>query len=71
MSELWETDPTFAVVLKGTVIGTVNFKIDANTKSAMVGYVIGRSWWRQAVAFEATNAAMTWAANNAICRRSD
>jgi len=29
MSEPWERSPTFAVVLKGKLIGTVNFEIDA------------------------------------------
>lgn len=62
MTEPWETSPTFAVVLDDTVIGTVNFTINPDAKSAMVGYAIGRNWWGQGLAHEATHAAMAWAA---------
>jgi ribosomal-protein-alanine N-acetyltransferase len=56
-----ERSPTFAVVFEGKVIGTVNFEIDAATRSAMIGYAIGRAWWGRGLATEAARAAMRWA----------
>lgn len=61
MTESWEVSPTFAVVLDGTLIGTVNFEIEAETRTAMVGYAIGRAWWGRGIATEAVSAAMIWA----------
>ena len=45
LSEPWDRSPTFAVVLAQTVIGTVNFEVDGETQSAMLGYAFGRTWW--------------------------
>jgi ribosomal-protein-alanine N-acetyltransferase len=61
MSEPWDRWPTFAVVLDGTVIGTVSFEIDAATSTAMIGYAIGRRWWGCGIATEAARAALAWA----------
>ena len=60
MSDPWETSPTFAVVLLGTVIGTVNFEVETEARTAMLGYAIGRKWWGRGIATEAARAAMTW-----------
>jgi ribosomal-protein-alanine N-acetyltransferase len=61
MTEPWERWPTFAVVLDERVIGTVSFEIDGATRSAMLGYAIGRTWWGRGIAVEAARAAMEWA----------
>jgi ribosomal-protein-alanine N-acetyltransferase len=61
MSEPWDRSPTFAVVLDGTLIGTVNFEVDADTRAAMLGYAIGRTWCGRGIATEAARAAMAWA----------
>ena len=61
MSEPWERSPTFAVVLDGTLIGTVNFEVDRDARTAMLGYAIGRTWWGRGIATEAARAAMAWA----------
>lgn len=61
MSEPWDRSPTFAVVLEGRVIGTVSFDVDATTRTAMLGFAIGRAWWGRGIATEAARAAMTWA----------
>lgn len=62
MSEPWETMPTFAVVLEERVIGTVNFmNMDAASRSAMLGYAIGRGYWGRGIAVEAAAAAIAWA----------
>ena len=60
MSEPWETLPTFAVVLDGRVIGTVNFEIEVATQTAMVGYAIGRAHWGRGLATEAVKAGLAW-----------
>jgi RimJ/RimL family protein N-acetyltransferase len=60
MEEPWETLPTFAVVLDGHVIGTVNFEIDATTRVAMIGYALSRAHWGRGLATEAATAALAW-----------
>ena len=61
MSEPWERSPTFAVVLDGRMIGTVNLEVDPEEREAMLGYAIGRAWWGRGIATEAARAAMAWA----------
>lgn len=60
-SQPWERSPTFAVVLDSTLIGTVNFEVETDTRTAMVGYAIGRAWWGRGLAAEGARGAMTWA----------
>lgn len=60
MSEPWETSPTFAIVLKERVIGTVNLEVDAHTRTAMLGYAIGRDFWGRGIAVEAARAVVAW-----------
>lgn len=61
MSEPWDRSPTFAVVFRERVIGTVSFEVDTATHTAMIGYAIGRAWWGRGVATEAARAGMVWA----------
>jgi ribosomal-protein-alanine N-acetyltransferase len=61
MTEPWDTLPTFAVVLDGRVIGTVNLEIDPATRTAMIGYAIARAHWGRGVATEAATAVVQWA----------
>jgi ribosomal-protein-alanine N-acetyltransferase len=61
MTEPWDRSPTFAIVLAGKVIGTVNLEIDASAHSAMLGYAIGRDHWGRGIAPEAAEAVMAWA----------
>ena len=61
MSEPWQRLPTFGVVLDGKLVGTVNFEIDEATRTAMIGYAIGRAWWGRGLAPEAARAALKWA----------
>src|SRR4026208_2104113 len=64
ISEPWERSPTFAVVRDGTLIGTVNFEVDADTRTAMLGYAMGRAWWGRGLATEAARAAIAWAVDS-------
>ena len=61
MAVRWDNSPTFAVVLDGRVIGTVNLEVNPGTRAAMLGYAIGRAWWGRGIATEAARAAMAWA----------
>jgi ribosomal-protein-alanine N-acetyltransferase len=61
IEEPWDTLPTFAVVLDGIVIGTVNFQIDTTARTAMLGYAIARRCWGCGLATEAARAAIEWA----------
>jgi ribosomal-protein-alanine N-acetyltransferase len=69
MSEPWDRSPTFAVVLDGKVIGTVNLEVDTENGSAMLGYAIGRPWWRQGLATEAARAVVAWGVQTFGLRR--
>lgn len=66
ITEPWATLPTFAVVLGGAVIGTVNFEIDPASRTAMLGYAIARAHWGQGIALEAATAAIRW-----VCTEHD
>jgi [ribosomal protein S5]-alanine N-acetyltransferase len=60
IAEPWDRSPTFAVVLGGRVIGTVNLEVDTPARTAMLGYAIGRPWWGRGIATEAAQAVMAW-----------
>ena len=61
MSEPWEQYATFAVVVDGHVIGTVNLDMDdASRTSAMIGYAIARDQWGEGIAAEAAATVMAW-----------
>ena len=60
MTEPWHTLPTFAVVLDGRVIGTVNLEIDHAARTAMLGYAIARAHWGRGIATEAASAVVRW-----------
>lgn len=61
MTEPWDTLPTFAIVLHGRVIGTVNFDVDPAARTAMLGYAVARAHWGRGLATEAATAAIDWA----------
>jgi ribosomal-protein-alanine N-acetyltransferase len=60
ISEPWYRSPTFAVVLVGRVIGTVNLEVNTEAHTAMLGYAIGRPWWGRGIATEAAEAVIAW-----------
>ncbi len=61
IEEPWDEMPTFAVVLDGRVIGTVNLDIDAAARTAMIGYAIARAHWGKGLVVEAARAVLDWA----------
>lgn len=60
MSEDWRRSPTFAIVWNGRLIGTANLEVEPEKRAAMLGYAIGRQWWGQGLAAEATRAVIAW-----------
>ena len=48
------------MVLRGTVIGTVNLDVDQAHRIAMLGFAISRAHWGKGIGSEAVRAAITW-----------
>jgi hypothetical protein len=42
-------------------MGTVNLEVDTGARTAMLDYAIGRAWWGQRIATDATRAVIAWA----------
>jgi ribosomal-protein-alanine N-acetyltransferase len=61
MTEPWDTQPTFAVVIDERVCGTVNLEIDPPKRTAMLGYALARAHWGRGMATEAARAVVAWA----------
>jgi ribosomal-protein-alanine N-acetyltransferase len=60
MEEPWDKSPTFAVVLDGRLIGTVNLDIVSDKQIAMLGYAISRDHWGEGITPEAARAVISW-----------
>jgi len=60
IAEPWDEFPTFAVVLSGTVIGTVNLDINQADGIAILGFAIGSADWGKGIGSEAVRAAVAW-----------
>ncbi len=56
----WDRYPTFAIEYRGNLIGTVELEIDADDRTAMIGYAIGREQWGKGIAVEAARPVITW-----------
>ena len=71
----WETHPRFAITLHGTVIGSMNIRVDVRNGAAEIGYAIGRKYWGQGITAEACNALLDWAFEEydlaRICARAE
>jgi len=61
IEEPWDLFPTFAIVLDGRVVGTVNFDIDPSHRIAMLGFAIGRQQRGKGIGTEAARAGVDWA----------
>ena len=56
----WNSNPNFALVLDGRVVGHVGFVIDSRSRMAELGYSIAREHWGKGLALEATRALIDW-----------
>ncbi len=57
----WDTEPIFAITLRGKVIGSFDVRVDLKNKAAEVGYALGKTCWGQGYMAEAGCAAIDWA----------
>ena len=73
--EDWDTHPHFAITLCGTVIGSINIRIDLRNSAAEIGYAIGRAYWGQGITVESASAALDWAFQEfnlaRVCAKAD
>src|SRR5215813_5881693 len=60
IAEPWNEFPTFAVALRDTVIGTVNFSVSRADGIAMLGFAVSRAHWGKGIGSEAVSAAVAW-----------
>ena len=60
IADPWNESPTFAVVLNGAVVGTVNLDVDQAHCIAMLGFAISRVHWGKGIGSEAVRAAVAW-----------
>ena len=56
----WETQPRFAIVLEGQVIGGINLTIDVPSRKAGLGYGLAREHWGNGITTEAAIAVVDW-----------
>lgn len=57
----WNSNPNFALVLNGCVVGHVGFVIDSRVRAAELGYSLARVHWGEGLALEAVRAGVDWA----------
>jgi ribosomal-protein-alanine N-acetyltransferase len=57
----WNSNPNFALVLDGRVVGHVGFVINGRVPAAELGYSLARVHWGKGLALEAARAAVDWA----------
>ena len=71
----WNTNPHFAISLSGSVIGSINIRLDLRNSAAEIGYAIGRAHWGRGITLEAGRAAVDWAFREynlaRICAKAD
>jgi [ribosomal protein S5]-alanine N-acetyltransferase len=60
IGEPLDKSPTFAVVLEGAVIGTVNLDVEQAHGIAMLGFAISRVHWGKGIGSEAVRATVDW-----------
>ena len=56
----WETNPVWAVVLDGKVIGGIGLRISLQNETAQLGYSIGRDNWGRGLMPEAVLRVIDW-----------
>ena len=57
----WATNPSFALVLDGTVIGVVGMTVNQAHETAEIGYSLQKKHWGEGVTSEAVRAVLSWA----------
>jgi RimJ/RimL family protein N-acetyltransferase len=57
----WSTDPSFAIVVDGGVIGIVRLIINQENETAEFGYSLDERHWGKGITVEAARAVLSWA----------
>lgn len=57
----WETDPHWAIVLDGRVIGAISLAIEGSHQRAGLGYGLAREHWGKGLTTEAARSVVTYA----------
>ena len=57
----WSTQPTFAIVFEGNVVGAISLRVDELHQKAEVGYALARAHWGMGLTLEAAMAVVGWA----------
>ena len=61
----WDTKPSFAIVLEGTVIGVVGMTLNQEYETAEMGYSLEEKHWGKGITTEAVRAVLSWALRDA------
>lgn len=56
----WDTNPRFAIVVDGRVVGSVELRVAPEDGVAEIGYAIARRCWGQGYMTEAVGAVIAW-----------
>lgn len=57
----WDTKPSFALVLDGTVIGVIGMTVNPEYETAEIGYSLQVKHWGKGITSEAVRAVLSWA----------
>ena len=60
----WDTDPSFAIVLNSTVVGTVRLIVNQEYDTAEIGYSLQEKYWGRGITSEAVQSVILWALKN-------
>ena len=56
----WDTNPVWALVLAGRVVGGIGLRINLQHETAELGYSVAREHWGQGLVPEAARAVVEW-----------
>jgi RimJ/RimL family protein N-acetyltransferase len=56
----WDTNPGWAIVTEGNVIGSIALRVDKSHEIGELAYTIGRDYWGKGLMPEAARAVMVW-----------
>ena len=56
----WETNPHWAIVLEGKVIGSIRLRIENSDQRGWLGYAIGKFHWGKGIMPEAVQVVVDW-----------
>ena len=71
----WDTNPSFAIVLNNTVVGTVRLIVNQEYDTAEIGYSLQEKYWGDGITAEAVRSVILWALRDVglakVCAQAD